>query len=117
MQDITVQRTALVAILKENRKKHEDAYTSALAAYRAAAIQELKNNLATAQSNGPIVRRLEACEPQTFVKDYNRAIGMLELCTDDEIELSEHDYSQFVEDQWGWSGQFATTTMSYNAKT
>jgi len=44
---------------------------------------------------------------------YNTAISMLELSEDDLISLTLQEFSQYVEDKWGWRGQFDAVASSY----
>ena len=40
---------------------------------------------------------------------------MLEWEVGDEVMLTEYEFAQFVQDDWGWKQQFRTTGMEYIA--
>lgn len=60
--------------------------------------------------------RVDLAEPSSYVNSYDTAIRMLQMSTDDIIELSQQEFSQYVEDNWAWQGMFKSTTSFYNSK-
>jgi ATP-dependent 26S proteasome regulatory subunit len=77
-------------------------------------VQELSEMLKQAKlRDGRIRRSISAPEPQSFVGSYDTAIRMMEMSVDEVIELSQGEFSQYVEDKWSWHQTFASTTMLY----
>jgi hypothetical protein len=54
-------------------------------------------------------------EPVDQTREYNKVIRMLEMSTEDVIELQEHEFSQYVLDDWGWKGQFLASNSAYSS--
>lgn len=110
---VTVRKDDLLAVIKANRNKHLDTYTKAYAAYRKAAITELKKMLAAARNLKTIVRTIPLVEPTQHLDEYDLAIGMLTMSTKDEIGITQSQFKNFVQDKWDWSGRFKESTSSY----
>ena len=54
--------------------------------------------------------------PVSHVEDYDRAIAMLEIHTEDTISLSAEYVSQYVLDRWNWSERFVASAMKYSSR-
>lgn len=113
MDSIKVKKSELLEKLKVNRDAHKDIFDRACEGYRKMAIDLLEQMLSEAKAGKVIRRKVELQEPINQTKDYNRAIAMLEMAQDDIIELSEHDFAQYVLDDWSWKDQFTTTNSRY----
>lgn len=116
MQQVKVKKDDLLAVIKTNREKHLEEFNSASKIFIQDAIEKLTQMLAQAQSKGKIIQSLGLAEPQSYVSSYDTAIKMLEMSTDDIIELSHQEFMQYVEDSWGWKQSFTMTTSAYNNK-
>lgn len=116
MQTVTVNKKELLIVLKLNRAKHLEEFNSASKIFMQDAIEKLQNMLATAQTKGKIIQSLGLTEPVSYVSSYDTAIKMLDMSIDVTIELSQNEFTQYVEDQWGWRTQFVATTGYYNNK-
>jgi hypothetical protein len=40
---------------------------------------------------------------------------MLEMDTNDTVDLTSHEFNQYVRNQWGWQGRFLQTNAVYSA--
>ena len=54
-------------------------------------------------------------KPVSYESSYARAIRMLELSVDTEIELELHDFDQLVQDEWQWKQAFTTSNSTYKS--
>lgn len=115
MNAIRVNKDELLGTLRENRKKHQVIFREAQDGYRKQAIEELDKMLAEARSGKQIRRSLHLVEPQDQTRDYDRAIKMLEMSQDEIVELEEHDFAQYVLDDWSWKRQFLLSNSNYSA--
>lgn len=115
MDKINVNKEQLIDKLKENRAKHRGIFLEATDAYRKMAIAELDKSLELAKAGKKIRRSIDLMEPSDHTKDYDRAIGMLEMSQDTDIQLSERDYNSYVLDDWAWRQQFLYSNSSYSA--
>lgn len=116
MEKITVGKIRLMQTLLTNRDKHQAAYDEAVVAYRVRAIEEMERNLLAAQRGDEVVLYVRIPVPEIHTDDYNRAIDMLKWETSDTVSLSEHDFAELVQNEWGWARSFATNTVSYAAR-
>lgn len=116
MREVKVKKEELLEILKENRDKHRKVFNEAMTGYRAEAIKQLDINIQKAKTGGKVITFIRLEEPTDQTDDYERAIGMLEMCVDDEINVSSQEYQQYVLDKWNWSDQFNLTNSTYLMK-
>ena len=64
--------------------------------------------------NGKRIKRMISWpEPEDHTADYDHSIRMLEMCVDDQIEISADDFERLVMDQWGWKAKWSETTSNY----
>ena len=106
-----------VAKLKEaiqkNRDNHRNTFEKAQIKYREMAVAELERGIADAKAGRKIMRSLSLVEPFDQTKDYDRVLSMLSMTSDENIVLSEQQYSQYILDQWSWKAQFDMTNSNY----
>lgn len=114
MQTVNIKRDVLLDILKKNRDEHRAIFLEAQKKYREEVITHLDRMLQDARDNKRIRTRVELIEPSDHTVEYERAIRMLELSTDDIIELTEHEFTAYVMDEWTWSRQWALSNAGYS---
>lgn len=115
MNAIKVKKAELLGKLKANRANHSAQFDKAAKGYRKRVIEALTSRLKEAR-NGKLPQLIfNLPMPVDQTKAYDRAIGMLELSVDDVIELEEHDYQQYVLDEWSWSAQTTASNSFYIA--
>ncbi len=110
MQKITVNKDELLAKLEENRADHRRIFEEALEGFARQAEAELNariDDLRNGQRRDIIIRKPV---PTDHTGDYDRAIAMIRMALGDTITLEEHDFAQYVMDDWGWQGQFLSNT-------
>ena len=78
-------------------------------------IDELERRLSDARKGKRVDQRLRLVEPEDHTDNYERVLRMLEMSVDDEIQLDEHDFAQYVMDNGRWKDQFVTTAEMYSA--
>ena len=113
MEVIKVAKAELLSILKKNRDSHKAVFEEAQKGYRKEAIEALDKALQDARSGRNIrtVIRLDAPVNQT--SDYDRAIKMVEMSIDENIEIGETDFANYVLDDWHWKTQNFNATNAY----
>jgi len=116
MQSVKIKKEDLLAVIKANRTKHIAEFESASKIFIEDAIEKLTAMLDTARVKGKIIQSLGLIEPQSYTEQYDTAIKMLEMGTDDVIELTHQEFTQYVEDKWSWRNQFVASTAVYNNK-
>lgn len=105
----------LLEVLKENREKHKAEYDRALVQYNKELIQDLKNKLQDAKV-GKEVSHIGLLKPEEHLVDYDRAIRMFTLTSEEHVELDQRTFCQLVMDDWDWKRSFAANTIAYAAK-
>lgn len=115
MDAIKVKKSELLETVQKNRDNHRKIFLEAQEGYRVAAIAELDKMLTEAKQGKQIRRSLALTEPVDQTRDYDRVIRMLEMSQDEIIELQEHDFMQYVLDDWGWKRQFLLSNSVYSA--
>lgn len=116
MRDVTVNKEKLLGTLVANKATHQADFEAAWHGYRDAAVRKLEAALASAQiaePYKPLELHVGLSAPSCHTEEYDRAIEMLEWHTGDEITLSEHEFQQYVQDEWGWKGGFKMSNYQY----
>lgn len=116
MTAIKCSKDVLLKTLKTNREKHHAIFLEAQDGYRAAVIAELDKMLAEARASlGKNIRTaVTLIQPMDQTREYDRAIAMLEMSIEAEVMLEEHDFRQYVLDEWAWKSQFTRANISYS---
>ncbi len=124
MRSVKVQKSALRSILIANREKHAAGYDKAVDGYKVKALEVLDKATATLREKieklgrGEFVKvehlAIAMRKPENHVRDYDRAIGMLDMSVDDVVDLTESEYREFVEDRWEWKQQTIRSWSGYN---
>ena len=115
MDTTRVNKTELLETLRANRAAHRANFEEALDAYRDRVVGWLEQRLDAARRGERVEMAFQSPIPEDFTREYDRAIRMLEMSLDDEIEISSRDFDQLVMDNWSWTPRFAANTMSYLA--
>lgn len=124
---VTVKTETLIAKLTENKVKHVDEYKKACDVYRTKLAEEfdgfkkevetylgkITNNKELEKLGYPPRLTTALPRPVNYEDHYNRALGMLRLHSKDEMTLDMASYRKYVEDDWEWSHQAATSNKSY----
>jgi hypothetical protein len=113
MRSTTVKVADLKKKLKANRKTHRETYEKALKRFSELAVEKFEENIEEIKKGGPVRTYLDLPTPEDHTGDYDTAIEMLDWTVLDEVELTQHEFQQFVLDDWGWKQTFASNTMSY----
>lgn len=116
MQQITVDKSELITVVKKNRTIHEELYNEAVEGYHMDVRERLEEALRLASCNEEYITNLNMSKPQSHVKDYDKIIGMLELSNETDIVLLPHEYDMYVEDEWSWAGMSNSINTMYAGK-
>ena len=112
MRKVTVNKDKLLEALWENKDKHEkdfeELYTKFFDSYHEELTRVMDAILAK-----KIAHVDEPVMPVNHTKDYERAIRMVEMSLDDDIELDEQRFNELVMDEWDWQRSFTATKAFY----
>lgn len=118
MREIEVNKKSLLSVIEKNRAIHIKEYAEAKEGYRNIVTKKLRDALNEAlKPNGELITSLTltAPAPQNHVNDYDRVIGMLKMHTGKTILLDEHEYDNFVQDNWSWTHISKLSNSAYTA--
>lgn len=116
MNSVKINRAELLLIVLTNKEKHVREFDEAVADYKNAVVKIAEENLALAKTgNLDEISRMKTVpsRPNSYETSYTRAIRMLQLSVDSEIELTTHDFDQLVLDEWQWKASFSTAKSTY----
>ena len=115
MDKITVSKTDLLDTLRTNRADHKAEYDTAVEVYRERFVAEAKAFAKQATKAAAAGEDFDSFPylpiPEEHTEDFDRAIAMLEWDQADTVELTRHEFSQYVQNNW----DFAAITISYSA--
>ena len=111
MQKVKVKTAELLAKVQENRNNHRTQFEKAMDIFRADVIEELDRMIRDAKAGKEIRRIVNLPPPEDHTEDYDCVINMLKMSVDQEVELTNHEFSQYVMDNWQWS---QAVTQSFN---
>lgn len=109
---ITVLKVELLEKLRAGLLKHQNEFLKAEAGYKEAAVDFLEEALARAKTGDLSDIKFYLNAPCNFAKDFERAIAMIEMSVQDQVELDENTFKQWVLGEWSWSGNFEASTMA-----
>lgn len=115
MKNLKFDKQEVLNKLRANRANQEKIFLEAQEGFKEAVIRELELMLEAARKGKAISRYLNLVEPVNQLKDYDRAIAMLEMAIDKEIELDEKQFAQYMQDDWQWKQQFLVANSVYSS--
>jgi hypothetical protein len=121
---ITLNKKKCLKILNENREKHIKAYTEQIQGWKKAMDQYSEELAAWSSKASEDIfnkenaadRPKEPYKPQSYLPSYDRLIELISNNVTETIEVSENDFDQIVNDEFGWTHTFLTTNSLYNSK-
>jgi uncharacterized beta-barrel protein YwiB (DUF1934 family) len=114
MHSVKINKNKLLDIVRENKEKHIKEFNEAVEDFKKAVIKISEENIALVKE-GKIELKTIPTKPISYETSYTRAIRMLELSVDVEIELALHDFDQLVQDEWQWKQSFLTSNSTYKS--
>lgn len=116
MHNVLMDKGTLLGIVAENRDKHRQLFEEALEAFREKAIENLEARIRQIRDGGKIDLYLDLQQPEDHTEDYDRVIEMLQYEVENEVKLSNTEFAQYVQDNWGWKTAFTQTYVSNTGK-
>lgn len=106
MKSITIEKSKLLAIVRDNKSAHVEEYEEASKIYAEAFIDKAKGLLSQEGEPNKWKRHVDLPQsaPQNNSIDYDVVIEMLEMTEDESIILSYSDFRKYVRDEWDWQG-------------
>ena len=118
MRSVKINKKELLSIVRENKEKHVKEYKESVEDYKAAALKVAAEHVELAKT-GELnkIAKIKAMPsaPSSYEKEYDRAIRMLELSVEKEIEVEEDVFNQLVLDEWHWKNAFVASASLYKS--
>ena len=118
MHAVKVDRKKLLKIVTENKEKHIKDFNESVEDYKAATLKLAEANLELVKSGDlDQIAKTKPMpgKPVSYENNYTRAIRMLELSVEKEIEVEEDVFNQLVLDEWAWKNQFIASSTLYKS--
>ena len=106
MQVFKYNKLELIEVLRKNRATHVEDVTIAKEGYRLAVLKRLKALTKKVKSGAAFnLSEVYADLPEVHdhIEDYDLVIKMLESAVDTQVELTSHEFNQYVNDNWAWT--------------
>lgn len=113
MNKVKVRKDELLKELEHNRSEHRSRFERAVAGYSDKVREELEKYLERVKHGDVLEVRVSLPKPEDHSEDYDRAIKMVQMSVDENLELTEQEFAELVMDDWGWKRQFMTSTAYY----
>lgn len=110
---INVGKGRLLTTLEANRAAHGIAYRKAREGYIKVTTKELEGYLTRLADGHLLERAFIPPPPEDHTHDYDDAIAMMQWSTDDTIELTQGQFRQYVQDDWGWKDSWVASNTAY----
>lgn len=114
---VRVSKDELLDKIRGNAAEHHQIFEEALDGWHKAVIQRLEEMVADAKAGRDIALHVGLQRPEDHSDDYESVIALLEMSQDDELEITFHDFQQYVMDKWGWQNQFLMSSTAYGSET
>ena len=113
MNNLKYPHAVLLEKLEANRKNHKATYDEAKVEYAKQLKADFAGKLLQLEKGEEVNSHCALLKPVQYLADYDRAIAMLKMTTDKEIELDQQSFAQLVLDEWSWKSSFMTNTAVY----
>jgi hypothetical protein len=115
VKSLTYDKNKVLERLRENRDGHAAKVIEAQSVYQAQVTEELSKRLEQARAGKPVDPSFLAKFPipQDYTKEYDRVIDRLETTDDKTVTLEDHEFNQWMRDEWDWQGRFTASSSRY----
>lgn len=106
----------LLSKLEANRKTHNADFDIAFTRFSERVQSNLEARLKSLRSGSVVTQEMlyiNLTMPVNYDADYKRAIEMLDWEVGGEVELTEQEFKQYVQDDWGWKEAVAMSNKLY----
>lgn len=115
MNTIRIERQKLLDYLVKNQSTHINEYKEAMTSYRKEMVKILTEMLSDAREGKDVNHTVNLVRPVSYSSFYEEAIQMLTWETRDIVELDQHQFKQYVMDEWGWKNSFSALAATYKS--
>lgn len=118
MNSVKLTKEELLSNVTANLDKHKIDVSDALKLRRETIERSFKKQLKVMEFDVGFQPKehLSFPMPKDHSEDYKKAIRMIEMTTDEVIELTESQFDKLVMDNWGWKSDLIATSSIYGKK-
>lgn len=120
---VTIKVKELAEKIKANRAKHEETYKKAVGVYmdkissalddRKLEMEQFRSDKATYEELAAIGGGLGLTPPRCYLDSYDDILAVLEMATEEVLELDSQQLANLIRDKWDWEREFAASTVMY----
>lgn len=110
---MTFRKTDVLLAMEKNLINHREEYKRALEGYRIDFIAECNRILEWANRGTKFVHHIDLTAPVNMSREYERAIAMLMMSTQEEVELDQTEFRNWIMDDWTWKEHVFATNSKY----
>ena len=111
---VTVDRNDTLKILKENRERHSKIVQEARDGYIKSAKRALASRMEELEKGELVALSFNLVLPQDYTSTYDVAIKMLEMHTQETLEIDGLQVSHLVMDDWDWQHTFLNSNAGFS---
>ena len=112
---IKVIKADLIIQIEENKAKHIKEYAQAVINYKLEAAEQV-SNLQVKNGDGGLNLRLELTSPVDNSENYDKIAEMFKWEIDTEIELTQDEFNEYVQDDNSYSRNANVSNTFYSGK-
>lgn len=116
METVLISKQKLLEKVKENRELHRTTFEEALQGWKYRVLEELEKAISDAKKGRDFRTYFSLPQPEDHTPEYDAVIDQIEWSEEGKIELTFHQFNQFVRDDWGWKQDFLANTSMYVSK-
>lgn len=115
MEDLTYDKAKVLERLQANKDTHRAKVEQTWEGYREQVTAELERQLNQAKQGKPVDPNFLRVfpVPLDYTKEYDRVIDRLNSSDDKTVTLTEHEFNNFMRDEWDWQDRFVATSSVY----
>lgn len=115
MNGVKLTKEELLSNVTQNLDKHKIDVAEALKLRRETIAKSFEKQLKEMEFDVDFQPKehLSFPMPKDHSEDYEKAIRMIEMTTDEVIELTESQFDKLVMDNWGWKSDLIATSSVY----
>ena len=112
---VKIKKANLLERIQENKAKHIEAYEKAVKAYKLEALEQLEK-LTKKANDGDLDLKLDLVTPIDNSSDYDQIHELFEWEIEEEIELTQEEFRQYVQDENDFAQQASFANTFYSSK-
>lgn len=114
MEGLIFKKKDVLAALTAQLATHKTIVVEAWEGYKVEAEKQLRRALDAVEAGERAIVQVLVTAPEDHTDEIERAIQMLEMTTNDHVELGEHEFTCYVQGRWGWAERFLLSNSRYS---